>query len=37
MYTVIFVFAACWFAHFCLAELQALRERAPQPFIENAA
>lgn len=37
MYTVIFVFAACWFAHFCLAELQALRARAPQPYIENTA
>ena len=26
MYTVIFIFAACWFTHFCLAELQALRD-----------
>ena len=26
MYTVIFVFAACWFAHFCLGELQLLRD-----------
>jgi len=26
MYTVIFVFAACWFTHFCLAELQLLRD-----------
>jgi hypothetical protein len=25
LYTVVFVFAACWFAHFCLGELQALR------------
>lgn len=25
LYTVVFVFAACWFAHFCLAELQRLR------------
>jgi hypothetical protein len=29
MYTVIFVFAACWFAHFCLAELQRLRDSLP--------
>ena len=26
LYTVIFVFAACWFTHFCLAELQLLRD-----------
>ena len=26
LYTVIFVFAACWFTHFCLAELQRLRD-----------
>jgi Etoposide-induced protein 2.4 (EI24) len=25
LYTVVFVFAACWFAHYLLAELQALR------------
>jgi Etoposide-induced protein 2.4 (EI24) len=25
LYTVVFVFAACWFAHFCLAELHRLR------------
>ena len=25
LYTVVFVFAACWFAHFCLAALQRLR------------
>ena len=37
LYTVVFVFAACWFAHFCLAELQRLRlshatpESAPAP------
>ena len=26
LYTVVFVFASCWFAHFALAELQRLRE-----------
>jgi hypothetical protein len=25
LYTLVFAFAACWFAHFCLAELQRLR------------
>ena len=30
LYTVVFVFAACWFAHFCLGELQQLRA-APAP------
>jgi hypothetical protein len=25
LYTIVFVFCAAWFAHFCLAELQALR------------
>ncbi len=36
MYTVIFVFAACWFAHFCLGELQRLRdaEAADAPAVE---
>ncbi len=31
LYTVVFVFSACWFAHFCLCELQQLRllEAAP--------
>lgn len=28
LYTVVFVFAASWFAHFCLAELQRLRSAA---------
>lgn len=28
LYTVVFVFAACWFAHFCLGELDRMR-RAP--------
>ena len=38
MYTVIFVFAACWFAHFCLAELQRLRElEAPAQALPQAA
>jgi Etoposide-induced protein 2.4 (EI24) len=36
MYTVVFVFATCWFAHFCLGELQRLREDTPTPVaIEN--
>lgn len=26
LYTLVFAFAACWFAHFALAELQALRD-----------
>ena len=29
LYTVVFVFSACWFAHFCLGELQALRALEP--------
>lgn len=29
LYTVVFVFAACWFAHYALAELQALRGAEP--------
>jgi hypothetical protein len=28
LYTLVFAFAACWFAHFALAELQRLREQA---------
>ena len=35
LYTVVFVFAACWFTHYMLAELQHLRglssRRGPQP------
>ncbi len=31
LYTVVFVFAACWFAHYLLAELQALRSGAAGP------
>ena len=31
MYTVVFVFAACWFAHFCLGQLQRLRLAHPIP------
>jgi hypothetical protein len=26
LYTLVFAFAACWFAHFTLAELQRLRD-----------
>ena len=41
LYTVIFVFAACWFAHFCLAELQRLRDAeataAPVPVLAESA
>jgi hypothetical protein len=33
MYTVVFVFAAGWFAHFCLGELQALRARQPEALV----
>ena len=28
LYTLVFAFASCWFAHFCLAELQRLRGQA---------
>jgi hypothetical protein len=37
LYTIVFVFSACWFAHFCLGELQALRrlEPASGPVIAN--
>jgi Etoposide-induced protein 2.4 (EI24) len=28
LYTLVFAFAACWFAHFALAELQRLRQQA---------
>ena len=31
LYTVVFVFAACWFTHYMLAELQALRSAAAAP------
>ena len=31
LYTLVFVFAGCWFAHFALAELQRLRLRTPSP------
>ena len=27
IYTLVFAFASLWFAHFCLAALQALREQ----------
>jgi Etoposide-induced protein 2.4 (EI24) len=29
LYTVVFAFAACWFAHYALAALQRLRQQAP--------
>jgi Etoposide-induced protein 2.4 (EI24) len=31
LYTLVFAFASCWFAHYALAELQRLRQRAPIP------
>lgn len=31
LYTVVFAFASCWFAHYLLAGLQALRDREPPP------
>jgi hypothetical protein len=38
LYTLVFAFAACWFAHFALAELQRLREKAqPAPAAGAAA
>jgi hypothetical protein len=37
LYTVVFVFAACWFAHFCLAELQRLRQAVPEASLTQAA
>jgi len=40
LYCVVFVFAACWFAHFCLGELQRIRLGAasslPPPLAELA-
>ncbi len=30
LYTVVFAFASCWFAHVCLGELQRLRDAEPQ-------
>lgn len=31
LYTLVFAFSALWFSHYCLAELQALRERSAAP------
>jgi hypothetical protein len=31
LYTLVFAFAACWFAHYTLAELQQLRDATPPP------
>lgn len=31
LYTVVFAFSACWFAHVCLGELQRLRDAEPPP------
>ena len=30
LYTMVFAFSACWFAHVCLGELQRLRDAEPQ-------
>jgi hypothetical protein len=35
LYTLVFVFAGCWFAHYALAALQALRDAAPAPTLER--
>jgi hypothetical protein len=37
MYTVVFVFSACWFAHFCLAELQRIRQASLPALIQPEA
>jgi hypothetical protein len=31
LYTLVFAFAACWFAHYTLAELQQMRDAPPPP------
>ncbi|CAD5372836.1 conserved membrane hypothetical protein [Rubrivivax sp. A210] len=31
LYTIVFAFASCWFAHFCLADLQRLRLSEARP------
>lgn len=31
MYALVFAFSSLWFAHFCLAALQRMREQQPQP------
>ncbi len=36
LYTLVFAFAACWFAHYALAELQRLRRAAPAAAIPTA-
>jgi hypothetical protein len=36
IYTVVFAFAACWFAHYLLAALQRLRQTQP-PLVEVVA
>jgi hypothetical protein len=33
LYTLVFAFAACWFTHYMLAELQQLRSQAPAPLL----
>ncbi|MDO9094488.1 MAG: EI24 domain-containing protein [Rubrivivax sp.] len=37
LYTVVFVFAACWFAHFCLGELQRIRQGVAASMATQAA
>jgi hypothetical protein len=35
LYTLVFAFAACWFAHFALAELERLRGHAAAPAVST--
>ena len=35
LYTLVFAFAACWFAHYLLAELQRLRTAPPKPNVQD--
>ena len=37
LYTLVFAFAALWFAHFALAALQQLRSAAPAPLVQPVA
>lgn len=37
LYTLVFAFAACWFVHYALAELQRLRDAAPEAVAAPAA
>jgi len=37
LYTLVFAFASCWFAHYALAELQRLRHPSPTGGVPPAA